>query len=68
MVLLLATGNGRCVAPFFFLSRGVTIVAMVVSLPTAVAHAKFAFYDFVRVSCEGNVLVAAISREFTATR
>ena len=68
MVLLLATGNGRCAAPFFFLSRGVTTIAMVVSLPAAVAHAKFTFCDFVHVSGEGNVLVAAVYREFAATR
>jgi len=68
MVLLLATGNGRRVAPFFFHSRGVTTVTMVVSLPAAVAHVEFAFCDFVRVSGEGNVLVAAVSREFAATR
>ena len=57
MVLLLAIGNGRRAAPFFFLSRGVTTVAMVVFLPVAVAHAEFAFCDFVRVSGEGIVLV-----------
>jgi len=34
---------------------------MVVSLHAAVAHAEFAF-------CEGNVLVAAVSREFATTR
>ncbi|QCE07258.1 hypothetical protein DEO72_LG9g2276 [Vigna unguiculata] len=48
--------------------RGVTTVTMVVSLPAAVAHIEFAFFDFVRVFGEGNVLVAAVSREFAATR
>jgi len=68
MVLLLATGNGRRAAPFIFLSRGITTVTMLVSLSAAVAHAEFAFCDFVRVSGEGNVLVAAVSQEFAATR
>ena len=50
MLLLLATGRGRCAAPFFFLGRGVTTVAVVVSFPAAVAHAEFTFCNFVRIS------------------
>ncbi|QCD90210.1 hypothetical protein DEO72_LG4g1165 [Vigna unguiculata] len=68
VVLLLTTGSGRRAAPFFFLGRGITTVAVVVSLPAAVAHAKFSFCGFVRVSSGGNVLVAVVSREFSTTR
>jgi len=68
VVLLLAIGSGRRATPFFFLGRGVMIVVVVVSLPIAVAHTEFAFCGFVRVSNEGNVLVATVSCEFAATR